>query len=199
MLAHKVSGFHSYVVLNNLPQCRTAVSLIKNGSGIFSLKIFIGYLDPVKKIHQYVQFKCGLLHQRIFKKTGSNKLQENLFKQELEHDEISEDNWEEKENELLPYLINDVSSTVFSYARCSEGIEKLTGFGMKNSLTLPSLANRYFNILRDENNEPIYTYNDEYMRHFVRQNIKGGRCSASNQFYKSTISDQVFLILCHKN
>ena len=38
------------------------------------------------------------------------------------------------------------------------GMEKLTGFGMKNSLTLPSLANKYFNSLRDENDEPIYTY-----------------------------------------
>ena len=30
------------------------------------------------------------------------------------------------------------------------GMEELTGFGMKNSLTLPSLANKFFNSLRDE-------------------------------------------------
>ena len=71
-------------------------------------------------------------------------------------------------------------------------MEKLTGFGMKNSLTLPSLANNYFNSLRDESDEPIYTYNDEYMRHFVRQSIKGGRCSALNQYYKSNISNELF-------
>ena len=50
LIAHKGSGFDSYVVLNNLPQWRTVVSLIKNGSGIVSLKIFNGYVDPVKKI-----------------------------------------------------------------------------------------------------------------------------------------------------
>ena len=41
LLAPKGSGFDSYVVLNDLPQWRTVVSLIKNGAGIVSLKIFI--------------------------------------------------------------------------------------------------------------------------------------------------------------
>ena len=83
-------------------------------------------------------------------------------------------------------------STALSYARFSKRIEELTGFGMKNSSTLPSLANKYFSILKDENDEPIYSYNDEFMRHFARQSTKTGRCSALNQYYKSTISDQVF-------
>ena len=74
-------------------------------------------------------------------------------------------------------------------------MEELTGFGMKKSLTLPSLANKYFNSLRDESHEPIYTYNDEFLRHFVRQRVKGGRCSALNQFFKSNISQQVFNVI----
>ena len=36
------------------------------------------------------------------------------------------------------------------------------------------------------------TYNDDYIRHFVRQGIKSGRCTSLNQHYKSTISDEVF-------
>ena len=60
-------------------------------------------------------------------------------------------------------------------------MENLTGFGMKNSLTLPSLANNYFHSSDDENDEPIDTYNEEFMRNFVRQSIKGGRCADSNQ------------------
>ena len=47
-IAHKGSGFDSYVVLNNPPQWRTA-KLIKNGSGIVSHNIFNGYVDPLKK------------------------------------------------------------------------------------------------------------------------------------------------------
>ena len=38
---------------------------------------------------------------------------------------------------------------------------ELTNFSMKNSLTLPSLANKYFNSLKDQNEEPIYTYTDD--------------------------------------
>ena len=33
------------------------------------------------------------------------------------------------------------------------------------------------------------------MRHFVRQSIKGGRCSALNQYYISNISQEVFNII----
>ena len=196
LIAHTGSGFDSYVVLNNLPHWRT-VNLVKNGSGIVTLKIFNGYVDQNKKFLQYVHFRCGLLHIKdSLKNIGkSYKLQPCLLKKELKHDEIFEDNWEEKENEWLPYLKNDVLSTAFSYARYSKGMEELTGFGMKNSLTLPALANKYFNSLRDESDEPIYTYNNEFMRHFVRQSIKGGRCSALNQFYKSAISDEVFIII----
>ena len=102
---------------------------------------------------------------------------------------------EEKENEWLPYLKSDVLSVAFSYARYAKGKEELTGFGMRNSLTLPSLANKYFNSMRDENHEVICTYNDEFIRHFVRQSIRRGRCSALNQYYKSKISDEVFNII----
>ena len=52
LLAHRESGFDSYVVLNNLPQWRTVVILIKNGSGIVSLKIIKCYVDQAKKIPQ---------------------------------------------------------------------------------------------------------------------------------------------------
>ena len=86
----------------------------------------------------------------------------------MDHDEIYEDTRKDKEHEWLPYLKNDVMSTAFSYARYAKDLEELTGFGMKNSLILPSLAKKHFNSLRDENDEPIYTYNDEYMRYFVR-------------------------------
>ena len=195
LIAHKGSGFDSYVVLNNPPQWRT-VELNKSGSGIVSLRIFNGYIDQNKKIPQYVHLRCGLLHIKdSLKNTGKNyKLQACLLQQDLEHDEIFENNWEEKEHEWLPYLKNDVLSTAFSYARYSKRMEDLTGFGMKNSLTLPSLANKFFNSSREENDETIYTYNDEFMRHFVRQSIKGGRCSALNQYYKSNISQKVFIL-----
>ena len=36
--------------MNNFLQWRTLVSLIKNGAGIVSLKIFNNYVDPVETI-----------------------------------------------------------------------------------------------------------------------------------------------------
>ena len=71
----------------------------------------------------------------------SFKLKSCLLKQEVKHDEIYEDTWEDKENGWLPYLKNDVLSIDFSCARYSKGMEELTGFALKNILTVPSLAN----------------------------------------------------------
>ena len=156
---------------------------MKNGSRIVSLKNFNIYVNGNKKIAQYLHFKCGRVHMKNSLKTIgiSYKLDPSLLKQELENDETYEDNWEEKENEWLPYLKNDVSSTAFSYARYAKSMEEVTKFGMENIPTLPSLANKYFNKLRDENDEPIYTNIDSFMRHFVRQSIKGRRCGNFNQ------------------
>ena len=39
--------------------------------------------------------------------------------------------------------------------------------------------------MRVENDEPIYTFNDKYLRHFIGQNVKGGRICAFDQYYKS--------------
>ena len=61
-MAHKRSGFDSYINLKNLPQWRTVVSLIKNVSDIVTLKIFNGYVDPAEIFPQYVHFRCGFLH-----------------------------------------------------------------------------------------------------------------------------------------
>ena len=121
-------------------------------------------------------------------KDSSRKINKNyilqpcLLKQELEPDEIFEDNWEERENKWLPYLKKGAVSTAFSFARYTKRKKELTEFSMKKSLTLTSLTHRYFNNLRDENDEPIYTHNDEYLRKFTRRSDKGGLFSALNQY-----------------
>ena len=77
------------------------------------------------------------------KKIGvSDKLQSSLLKQEMEHVEIFEDSWEARENAWLPYVKNDVISTAFCYVRYIIGMEEITSFSMKNSLTLQYLANK---------------------------------------------------------
>ena len=167
-------GLDSCVLLNNLPQGRTVVSLIKKGLVIVSLKIFSGYVDQNKKIPQYVHFKCGLLHikdslKNLRKVLNYNHVYLNKNLNTMKFMKIIA-----RSKKMNGYLIlktmffkkilcvfkNDVK-TAFSHARYAKGMEELTGFGMENSSTLPTLANKYFNGLRDENNEPIYTFNDE--------------------------------------
>ena len=69
---------------------------------------------------------------------------------------------------------------------------------MKDSISAPILGWKFFNSLRDENDEPIYTYNDEYMRHFVRRSIKRSQVCAFNQYYQSKNCVDVLKIISEK-
>ena len=112
----------------------------------------------------------------------------------MNHDEVDGNNYKDKINEWLPYVKNYVLCTAFSYARYLKAMEELTGFSMKDCLSLPGLRVKYFNSLRTEQNEPIYTYNDKYMRWFVRQAAYGGRVCAFNHYYKSKNCDDILKI-----
>ena len=65
-----------------------------------------------------------------------------------------------------------------SFARYTKNMQELTGFGMTDCLSLPGLEWKYFNSIRKEDDEPIHTFNDKYMRWFVRQSIERGRVCA---------------------
>ena len=97
---------------------------VKNEAGIKSPKMFTAYVDENKKNPQYVHFRCGRVHiNKSFKKTGeSYKLQPSVLKQEKVHDEIYEDTREEKKNEWLPYIKDEVLSTAFCHARFTMGL-----------------------------------------------------------------------------
>ena len=74
-------------------------------------------------------------------------------------------------------------------------MDEITGFGMKDCLSLPGLGLKDFNSLRTEEDEPIYTFNEKYMRWFVRQVAYGGRVCAFNQYFKSKSCDDIFKII----
>ena len=113
----------------------------------------------------------------------------------MDHDGVDGINYNDKKDEWLPYVKNDVLCTAYSYARYIKATEEITGFSMKDCLSLPGLGWKYFNSLRTEEDEPIYTYNDKYMRWFVRQSIKEGRACAFNQYYKSKHCADIFKII----
>ena len=78
-----------------------------------------------------------------------------------------------KRKRMVALFEKKVLSTAF-IPRYRKGIEQLLEFGIKNSLTLPSLTNKYFISLRDENDGTIYNYNDDYIRDCTRRSVKLG-------------------------
>ena len=197
--AHNGSGFDTWIILNNLPCDRHIVGdIIKNGKSIIELKVFNGYIyKNNKQIPKYLHFRCGMTHLIYsLKKLGKTfELQKELLKTEINHNEVYSDTWKDKKSEWLPYVKNDVLCTAYSYARYIKAMEEITGFSMKDCLSLPGLGWKYFNSLRTEEDEPIYTCNDKYMRWFVRQSIKGGRVCTFNQYYKSKHCDDILEII----
>ena len=186
--AHNGSGFDTWIILNNLPCDKHIVNIIKNGKGIISLKLFNGYIqNNNKQIPQYLIFRCGMTHLNysLKKLRKTFELPKELLKIEINHDDVDANNYKDKKDIWLPYVKNDVLCTAYCYARYSKAMEEITEFSMKDCISLPGLGWKYFNSLRTEEDEPIYTYNDKHMRRFVRQSIKGGRVCAFNQYYKS--------------
>ena len=97
------------------------------------------------------------------------KLRKEILKTEMIHDEVFSDTWIDKKSEWLEYVRNDVLCTAFSYARYSKAMEEITGFSMKDCLSLPGLGWKYFISLRTEEHETNYTYNDKYMKFFYNK------------------------------
>ena len=203
LIAHNGSGFDTWIILNNLPEGCKIMNMIKNGKGIISLKIFNGMVDVKsnsKGKPQYLTFTCSMNHMKSsLRKLGETyKLQTELMKQEMNHTEIYEDTWKSKKSEWEPYLRMDILSLAFINARYSMNISSITGFGMKDCLSLASLGWKHFMSSRCVDDEPIYSYTDKYMRHFVRQAIKGGKVGAFNQLYESQISDKIFTTISNE-
>ena len=74
-------------------------------------------------------------------------------------------------------------------------MQEITGFSMKDCLSLPGQGWIFLNSLGTEEVEPIYTYIDKYMRWLVRQSLKGGRVCVFNQYYKSKVCDDILKII----
>ena len=154
------------------------------------MKIFNGYVENYKKqISQYATFQCGTTHSNYsLEKIGKTfNLQKELLQTEMNHDEIDYNNYKDKKGESLDYGKQDVLRTVFSYARYCKAIQEITEFSRKDCLSAPGLGWKFFECLRDKNDETFYTSNDKYMRYLVRQSIKRGRVCAFNQFCKSNL------------
>ena len=138
--AHNGSGFDTWIVLNYLDCDKRIVNIIKNGKGIIEMKVLNGYIEKNRKKNaQHVHFRCGMtrLNYSPNKLGKTFKLQKELLKTEMDQNEVDGDNYKDKIGEWLPYCKNDVLCTGFSYARYCKAMEQLTGFSMKDCLSVP--------------------------------------------------------------
>ena len=103
----------------------------------------------------------------------------------MNHDDINENNLKDEKDEGLDNVRQNVLCTAFCYARYCRVVEEITGFSMKDFLSAHGWGWNYFSSMRDEEDEPIYTFNDKYMRDFVRRSLKAVRVWAFNQNYDS--------------
>ena len=69
----------------------------------------------------------------------------------------------------------------------------MSGFGIKDCLTEASLGWKCFGTYNK--NKEFYTFNDKYVRDFIRKSIKGGRVGAFNRYFESNQCEEILNII----
>ena len=116
-------------------------------------------------------------------------LQPELLKGEIERSVIIKSNFAELRHIWKPYLKLDVLCLAFIYARHSMKRQKMSGFGIKDCLTEASLGWKCFGTYNK--GREFYTFNDKYVRDFIRKSIHGGRVSSYNRYFESKQCEEV--------
>ena len=192
LVAHNSSGFDSWVVLKSLVKEITKLKITKTARGLISLSFRCGVKIVITcEVPQYVKFTCSKSHIKgSLNKMGKEYgLQPELLKGEIEHSVINENNFLELRHFWEPYLISDVLCLAFIYSRHSMEMQKMAGFGIKDCLTEASLGWKCFG--KYNKNKEFYTFNDKYVRSFIRKSIKGGRVVALNRYFESNQFDEI--------
>ena len=192
LVAHNSSGFDSWVVLNSLVEEITNLKIIKTARGLISLSFRCGVkMVNTCEVPQYVKFTCSKSHIKgSLNKFGKEYgLQPELLKGEIEHSIININNFVELRHIWEPYLISDVLCLAFIYARHSMEMQKMSGFGIKDCLTEASLGWKCFG--KYNKNKEFYTFSDNYVRSFIRNSIKRGRCGAFKRYFESNQFDGI--------
>ena len=130
--------------------------------------MFYVYIQKNKKQNpQYLHFRCRMTHlNHSMKKLGPTiKLQKELLKIERKHDEIDGNNYKDKKLNGLFMLNKKFCILLFLMLDSIKLWKKLLDSQGKTIYQHQERGWRYFNSMRDDSHEPIYTYNDKYMRY----------------------------------
>ena len=71
--------------------------------------------------------------------------------------------------------------------------QKMSGFGIKHCLTEASLGWKCFGTYNKD--RELYTFNDKYVRDFIRKSIEGGRVGAYNRYFESNQCEKILNII----
>ena len=141
-----------------------------------------GKLVNTVEVPPYVNFTCTKSHikgclEKIGREYG---LQPELIKGENEHLVNNKNSFADLGHIWEPYLRLVVLCLASTYARHSIEMQKLSGFGIKDSLTEPNLGWKCFRTYKKD--RELYTFNEYYKKAFIRRSIKGGRCGSFNRY-----------------
>ena len=115
--------------------------------------------------------------------------QPELLKGEMEDSVVKKSIFAESGHIWEPYLKLDVLCLAFVYCRHSMEMQKMSGFGVKDCLSEAILGWKCFG--RYNKDREFYTFNDKYVRDFIRKSIKGGRCGVYNRYFKSNQCEEI--------
>ena len=195
LVAHNTIAFDSWVVLNSLIKEITEFKFIKNARGLISLSFRCGFKIVITvKVPQYVKFTCSKSHiKSSLEKLGREYgLQPEILKGEIEHSVINKNSFADLRHIWEPYLKLDLLCLAFIYARQSMEMQKMSGFGIKGCLTEASLGWKCFGTYNQD--REFFTFNEKYVRDFLRKSIKGGRAGAFNRYFESSHCEEILNI-----
>lgn len=230
LIAHNSSGFDSYFPIKDGFEIKEK-GLLKTSRGILNARIN-NYLlsETVKKnirkkvneerkrkgwkvlergakISQTINLKCSYQHVKtsLSKWCNNFKLPSNICKMNYEIDQITHDNFMEKENESIvdgqlipgwkPYLINDVLSLAFCIYKYNNVMSDLVDEDITTHLTSSGVTFNGWRKHLQKDNIPLHSHVDLWTRKYIRKSIKGGRVSANIQRFKSNNCSKIIKVL----
>ena len=128
--------------------------------------------------------------EKVGRKHG---FQAELLTGKIEHSVFNETNFSDLRHICEPYLELDVLSLGFIYATHSREMQKKSGFCNKDCLTEASLEWKCFGTYNKD--REFYTFNDKYVRDFIRKSIKRGSVAALNRYFESNQCEEILNII----
>ena len=206
LIGHNSSGFDSFIVAQQFTLQKPP--LISSSSKILSLTMSNPYtpeasmrkwkqemkIKGLKDIHQQLTFRCSHQHVKnsLLNWGEKFKIPCNLRKTELEHNDITKDNYLEKQSEWEPYLRRDISALTSCIIKYNNVMEKSVGENMTQNLISPTLTfNGWLRDLKHQNIS-LHTHTNKYVCSYIRRAVKGGRVSANIRKFES---DKLLIII----